>query len=269
MARLTADVDMMDIVNVDLDDEAQAVTPTPPSRNTSTQWLPALASRRKAASSNLSTTAVFEGGHLAERRRSTFMSKLVGSAWDFAGFTSLNGHRRTQSAAPSTSVQQPKSEVMESLPSIPIGKCSLERAVFGSDCVATTRRLSVSNRNSLVSGLAPANSTLRMTGSKSARELDHLEPENESENLAPGAQVEERPKKKRRSSVANAQNLMRSAAPSPSPVRVTRAMVARQAAIETNTPARVTRSASKRLAELANSPTGKANVVRSKSVKRL
>ncbi|KAH7339105.1 hypothetical protein B0J17DRAFT_754824 [Rhizoctonia solani] len=266
MARLAADVDMMDILNMDVDDAGQAVTPTPPARNTSTQWLPNLVSIRKTASNNLSTTAVFEGGHLAERRRSTFMSKLVGSAWGFSslGFPSMNGHRRTQSAAPTTSVQGAKSEAMGSLPSIPIGKCSIERAVFGSEFVAGTSRISTSNRDSLVNGLAPANSTLRMTGSKSARALHHLDSENE--NVAPEGKFEERPKKKRRSV---GDNFMRSTGPSLSPVRVTRAMAARQAEIEANTPTRMTRSTSKRLAELANSPTGKSNVARSKSVKRL
>ncbi|KAG8685380.1 hypothetical protein FRC11_010675 [Ceratobasidium sp. 423] len=256
----------MDVVNMDLDDAGQAVTPTPPSRNTSSQWLPSLAPKHKTASNNLSTTAVFEGSHLAERRRSTFMSKLVGSAWGFTGlgFAAMNGHRRTQSAAASAPAQEPK-ETMGSLPSIPIGKSSIERAVFGPEFAATASRLSASNRNSLVNRLPPANSTLRMTGSKSARALDHLDPE--IENIAPEAKVEERPKKKRRSGIAD--NFMRSAAPTPSSVRVTRAMAARQAEVEANTPTRMTRSASKRLAELANSPTGKSNVVRSKSVKRL
>ncbi|CAE6440550.1 unnamed protein product [Rhizoctonia solani] len=261
MTRLISDVDMTDVVNMDLDGAGQAITPTPPSRNTSTQWLPNLASKRKTISNNLSTTAVFEGGHLAERRRSTFMSKLVGSAWGFTGL----GHRRAQSVVHLNSAQEPKSETMGSLPSIPIGKSSIERAVFGSDCMITTSRISTSNRDSLVNGLAPANSTLRMTGSKSARaweELDH-----EPENVAPEPKVAERPKKKRRSSVAD--NLVLSTAPSLSPVRVTRAMAARQAEIEANTPTRVTRSASKRLAELANSPSGKSNAVQSKSLKRL
>ncbi|CEL59086.1 hypothetical protein RSOLAG1IB_09073 [Rhizoctonia solani AG-1 IB] len=267
MARLTADVDMMDVVNIEMDDIEKAITPTPPSRNASTQWLPNLTSKRKSVSNNLSTTAVFEGGHLAERRRSTFMSKLVGSAWGFAGlgFASMNGHRRTQSAAASTLVREPKPNAMESLPSIPIGKSSIERAVFGLDCMPGDNATSASNRNSLVNGLAPANSTLRVTGSKSARALEELEPE--IENIVPEAEVMERPKKKRRSSVAN--NLMLSTAPSLSPVRVTRAMAARQAEIEANTPMRVTRSASKRLAELAHSPSGKSNAVRSKSLKRL
>ncbi|CAE6480280.1 unnamed protein product [Rhizoctonia solani] len=266
VARLTADVDMMDVVNMDLDDAGKAVTPTPPSRHTSTPWLPNIASMRKAASNNLSTTAVFEGGRLVERRRSTFMSKLVGSGWGFAGLglSSMNGHRRTQSAVPSVSAQETKLGAMEPLPSIPVGKRSIERAVFGPEIVATSSKISASNRNSLVNGLAPANSTLRMTGSKSARALDHLDLENE--NVAPGARIEDRPKKKRRSV---AENFMLSPAPNPSPVRVTRAMAARQSEIEANTPTRITRSASKRLSELANSPTGKSNAVRSKGAKRL
>ncbi|CAE6460845.1 unnamed protein product [Rhizoctonia solani] len=264
IARLSADVDMMDVVNMDLDQAGKAVTPTPPSRNTSTQWLPNLASIRKGASNNFSTTAVFEGGHPTERRRSTFMSKLVGSAWGFAGLGFVPGHRRTQSAVASASVQEAGPGVIGPLPPIPTGRCSIERAVFGQEVEAIANRVSASNRDSLVNGLPPANSTLRMTGSKSARALDYLDLEDE--NVAPGAKIEERPKKKRRSIT---ENLMRPAGPSPSPVRVTRAMAARQAEIEANTPTRITRSASKKLAELANSPTGKSNAVRSKSVKRL
>ncbi|CAE6445332.1 unnamed protein product [Rhizoctonia solani] len=266
IAGWTSDIDMTDVVNMELDDADKAVTPTPPSRNMSTQWLPNLISVRKAASNNYSTTAVFEGGHLAERRRSTFMSKLVGSTWGFTGLglASMSGHRRTQSAVLSTSVQKSNWGVMGPLPSIPTGKCSIERAVFGPEAVAAASKVSSTHRNSLVSGLPPANSTLRMTGSKSARALDHLDLENE--NVAPGAKIEERPKKKRRSI---AENFMPAAGPTPSPVRVTRAMAVRQAEIEANTPTRITRSASKRLAELANNPTGMSNAVRSKSVKRL
>ncbi|CAE7158056.1 unnamed protein product [Rhizoctonia solani] len=266
MARLTADVDMMDVMNMDLNDAGKAVTPTPPSRNT-TQWIPDLIPTRKA-SNNLSTTAVFEGGKPIERRRSTFMSKLVGNGWGFSGlgFTSMSGHRRSHSAVSSSSVQKATLGEIGSLPSIPIGKRSIERAVFGSEAVdiASTINAPTSNRNSLVNGLPPANSTLRMTGSKSARALDNLDLEDE--NVEPRVNIEERPKKKRRSV---AENLVRSTTPSPSPVRVTRAMAARQAEIEANTPTRITRSASKRLAELANSPTRKPNVVRSKSAKRL
>ncbi|KEP46463.1 hypothetical protein V565_197630 [Rhizoctonia solani 123E] len=265
IAGWTPDADMMDVVNMDLDDAGKAVTPTPPSRNMSTLWLPNLISARKTASNKLSTTAVFEGGHLAERRRSTFMSKLVGSGWGFSGLglTSMGSHRRTQSAVLSTSAHETNSGAMGPLPSIPTGKCSIERAVFGPEITAATS-VGSSNRNLLINGLPPANSTLRMTGSKSGRAMDHLDLENE--HAAPGAKIEERPKKKRRSI---AENFMRSAEPTPSPVRVTRAMAARQAEIKANTPTRVTRSTSRRLAESANSPSGKSNAVRSKSVKRL
>ncbi|KAF8684467.1 hypothetical protein RHS04_01419 [Rhizoctonia solani] len=257
MVDLAEDVDMVDVVNLDLDSTGQAITPTPSSRNTSIQWLPSLAPKRKTVPNNLSTTAVFEGGHLSERRRSTFMSKLVGNAWGLAGLglASMNGgHRRTQSAVPLTSIQEPEKETMGSLPSIPIGKSSIERAVFGLESMAsTTSRISTSHRHSLVNGLAPANSTLRMTGSKSARAMEDLDPETED---TPEVKIVARPKKKRRSSATD--NLRLSTAASLSPVRVTRAMAARQAEVESNTPMRVTRSASKRLAELANSPSGKS-----------
>ncbi|QRW22446.1 hypothetical protein RhiXN_10033 [Rhizoctonia solani] len=256
MVDLAEDVDMVDVVNLDLDSTGQAITPTPSSRNTSIQWLPSLAPKRKTVPNNLSTTAVFEGGHLSERRRSTFMSKLVGNAWGLAGLglASMNGgHRRTQSAVPLTSIREPEKETMGSLPSIPIGKSSIERAVFGLESMAsTTSRISTSHRHSLVNGLAPANSTLRMTGSKSARAMEDLDPETE-DTLE--VKIVPRPKKKRRSSATD--NLRLSTAASLSPVRVTRAMAARQAEVESNTPMRVTRSASKRLAELANSPSGK------------
>lgn len=204
IAQLTAEVDMIDVVNMDLDDPGQR-TPTPSSRTASMQWLPALASKRKTPN-NLSTTAVFEGGE--DRRRTMFMSKLVGSAWGLAasgmGFASMHGHRRPQPVAPLVSQTPggPKTE-MTSLPSIPLGRSSIEQAVLGAGSATRSRLGTACGRNSLVHGLPPANSTLRMTGSKSGRALVHLDDEGgANENVAPEAKVEERPKKKRRSSVA-------------------------------------------------------------------
>lgn len=190
----TAGVDMMEIVDMDLDSQTANVgeiTPTPPSHTSSERWLPALPVDHR----NASTTAVFEGSHLAERRRTSFMSKLVGSAWGLAGigFTSMHAQRRVI-AAPVVDENRP---VMSSLPSIPLGKGSIEQAVFGA------RRASVMSYGSgrLSNGLPPANSTMRMTGSKSGRALEEFDTEPRATGPAESSKLEERPKKKMRSCV--------------------------------------------------------------------
>jgi hypothetical protein len=203
VARRTAGVDIMDVVDMAADSGANdpgQTTPTPPSRTTSIQWLPTL-SMERGAGRNPSTTAVFEGSNIVDRRRTSFMSKLVGSAWGLAGigFTSMHGHRRTQSTAITSQAAVP---ALASLPSIPIGKGSIEQAVFGPNI--TTSRISAasSGGHSLANKLAPANSTLRMTGSKSGRALDDLDDEMSPCGGPVDVQVklEERPRKKRRSS---------------------------------------------------------------------
>ncbi|KAB5589153.1 hypothetical protein CTheo_7412 [Ceratobasidium theobromae] len=260
IARVAAGVDMMDFVDVS-PGEAEQTTPTPPSRTVSLQWLPSLVTRRKGH--NLSTSALEVNNSVEERRTSNFMAKLVGSAWGFAGigFNSMNGHRRTQSTAPPATASAVHETGIpsdsDSLPLIPLGKCSIERAVLD-----TASRLSpisnASDRESFTNGLLLANSAFRMTGSKSGRALDGSDYEigSSNEKKVPEHEIEERPKKKRRGSVA--EHLIRSTAPCPTPGRVTRAMAARQAEIEAMTPTRVTRSASKRLAELANAPARKS-----------
>ncbi|KAF8601156.1 hypothetical protein BDV93DRAFT_524901 [Ceratobasidium sp. AG-I] len=173
----------------------------------------------------------------------------------------MNAQRHSRAAPSAVDENTP---TMGSLPSIPLGKGSIEQAVFGA------RRASVLSQGSgrLSNGLPPANSTMRMTGSKSGRALEEFEIEPCGSGPAESSKLEERPKKKLRNCVN--EHFIRSPAPSPTPTRVTRAMVARQVE-EATTPTRVTRSASKRLAELANTPRSSYDGAarRSKSLKRL
>ncbi|KAG9073963.1 hypothetical protein FRC06_011025 [Ceratobasidium sp. 370] len=196
------------------------------------------------------------------------MSRLVGSAWGLAGigFTSLNVHRRAQSAA-----MAPVRPALSPLPPILLGKGPIDRMV--PDPNVTTSRLGAgsngSRRHLPASELPPANSTMRITGSKSGRALDHLD-EKIGSPADIHVKVEERPKKKRRS--GGNEQTVRPLVPSPPSARVTRAMTVRQFEVDATTPTRVTRSTSKRLAALTNTPTrgsydGAAR--RSKSLKRL
>ncbi|KAG9110199.1 hypothetical protein FRC07_008227 [Ceratobasidium sp. 392] len=249
MADEAGEIDILDVLDVDMDAETP-YTPNP-SRTTTGRWLPSLSINRHAGH-NPSTTAVFESGSLIQPRRTSFMSRLVGSAWGLTGigFTSINPHRRAQ---PATAAPQPLGRAISPLPSIPQGNGSIEQAVFGPS--VTTSRLSAvsggSRRYRSVSELPPANSTMRMTGSKSGRALDHLS-EEAGEGLAEvHVKFEERPKKKRRSCATEPTRLL---APSPPSTRMTRSMATRQVDVAATSPTRVTRSTSKRLAELANGP---------------
>ncbi|KAG8695675.1 hypothetical protein FRC09_009004 [Ceratobasidium sp. 395] len=270
IASEAAEIDIIDMLDMDTDPRAPQ-TPHP-SRTTTGRWRPSLSIERYAGH-NPSTTAVFESGNTGQPRRASFMSKLVGNAWGLAGFgfTSINPHRRTQ---PATVPSQPNERAMSSLPSIPQGNHSIEQAVFGPG--TTTSRLSTasgrSRRHRCASELPPANSTSRMTGSKSGRALDHLSEEADDRGSPADfrVKIEERPKKKRRSCAS--EQPARLLSPSSPSTRVTRSMATRQVEVEASSPTRVTRSTSKRLAELANGPAGSScDGVgrRSKSLKRL
>ncbi|KAG8731461.1 hypothetical protein FRC10_001702 [Ceratobasidium sp. 414] len=199
IANETSEVDILEVLDMDTDTDAHPgqVTPTP--RRTSVQWLPSLSIERHATH-NPSTTAVFESSNLAQPRRTSFMSRLVGSAWGLAGigFTSMNVHRRTQSAAMPT-----VGPALSPLPPILLGRGPIERVVF--DPNVTTSRLSAgstgSRRHLPANELPPANSTMRMTGSKSRRAFDNLGEELGGRAGPTDAHVklEGRPKKKRRS----------------------------------------------------------------------
>ncbi|KAG8764963.1 hypothetical protein FRC12_007783 [Ceratobasidium sp. 428] len=265
-----AEIDIIDMLDMDTDPRTPQ-TPHP-SRTTTGRWRPSLSIERYAGQ-NPSTTAVFESGNAGQPRRASFMSKLVGNAWGLAGFgfTSINPHRHTQ---PVTVPPQPIERAMSSLPSIPQGNHSIEQAVFGPG--TTTSRLSTasggSRRHQCASELPPANSTSRMTGSKSGRALDHLSEEADDRGSPADfrVKIEERPKKKRRSCAGEQPTRLLS--PSSPSTRVTRSMATRQVEVEASSPTRVTRSTSKRLAELANGPAGSScDGVgrRSKSLKRL
>ncbi|QRW09437.1 hypothetical protein RhiLY_08436 [Ceratobasidium sp. AG-Ba] len=256
LARETSDVDMIEILDRPHPGE---LTPTP--RTSSVSWLPSLSVQRHAMQ-NPSTTAVFESRNPSQPRRTSFMSKLVGSAWGLAGigFTSVHGNRRGQSIVP---VPRAVDHVFTPLPSIPLGKDSIEQAVFGP--AITGSRMSATSLGvrlqTPAEDLPAANSTFRSTGSKSRRDLDYLDGEDVRMGSASQAKVE-RPKKKRRSDVSEVELFL-------SPVRVTRSMSVRQAQV--GSPNRVTRSTSKRLAETANKSTRRSYEAarRSKSLKRV
>ncbi|KAG8680699.1 hypothetical protein FRC08_016100 [Ceratobasidium sp. 394] len=198
VAEDTSEVDVLEVSDMDTDTTpSREVTPTP--RSNSVQWLPSLSIERYAAH-NPSTTAVFESGGLIHPRRTSFMSRLVGSAWGLAGigFTSMNVHRRAQSAA-----RAPIGPALPPPPPIPFGMKPIKPVIFGPN--VTTSRLGVgsngSSRHLPTSELPPANSTMRMTGSKSGRALDHLDEETGGCAGPVDVQIKvaERPKKKRRS----------------------------------------------------------------------
>ncbi|QRV80643.1 hypothetical protein RhiJN_08658 [Ceratobasidium sp. AG-Ba] len=256
LARETSDVDMIEILDRPHPGE---LTPTP--RTSSVSWLPSLSVQRHAMQ-NPSTTAVFESRNPSQPRRTSFMSKLVGSAWGLAGigFTSVHGNRRGQSIVP---VPRAVDHVFTPLPSIPLGKDSIEQAVFGP--AINAGRMSATSLGvrlqTPAEDLPAANSTFRSTGSKSRRDLDYLDGEDVRMGSASQAKVE-RPKKKRRSDVSEVEPVL-------SPLRVTRSMSVRQAQV--GSPNRVTRSTSKRLAETANKSTRRSyeGARRSKSLKRV